>query len=420
MDEESETFLEDIIEKLAKALNYNKKIPVYISSSPVLNAFATQRGEIVINAGALVNCSDVCELIAILAHEVGHIAGNHITTFLAIQPDIVRGGLVVMLIGAVASVFARDPSPLVTGIFGGQHMMHNMAAAKLRQKENMADSKSAEAVKKLGLPIFKSFVSIHEKLGNGIPTYSEYESTHPLSKDRVAKFRRLYDEEKKKKFDNEKLQFIKTLQNKFELIQTKMKALIFNPDYVLTLYFNPKNDIEKYAKAIALYRNNKFEESEKLIDELLNNKQEIFNPANLTEIKSMCLIQRGKLPDAAKIAYQHLKGREIHRDLSFIYAHAIIEGELDKSQVKQAIKIVNKVKIKYDDLSCTILLGKLCSMNGEEDRASLCAAEFASAIGDEEDAKIHAQKALKSSNKFVRRKAQDIVSSIHDKSEAKE
>jgi predicted Zn-dependent protease len=412
MDEESESFLEDIIEKISGALNYKQKISVYISNSQVLNACANQRGDILINAGAILRCSDVCELIAIIAHEVGHIAGSHITAFLANRSDFMRAGLVTMLIGATASILARDAAPLAAGVLGGQNMTQKMALTKLRQKESMADTRSAEAIKKLGWPIFKSFVSIYEKLSAGIPIYNVYESTHPYSADRVAKFRKLYEEEKNKEFDEEKIELIKSMQKKFEIIQTKIKALVFNPSYIIDLYRNPKNNSEKYAKAIALYKNRKFEESEKLIDDILADKEEVFNAANLTEIKAMCLIKRNKPEEAAKISYQYLNQKDTHRDLGIIYADAVVVGELDRKQIKQAIRMLNKIRIKYkNELSIIDMLGRLYSINNEEDKSRLCSAEIASQIGDEKTAVLHARKASKSKNKFVRRNALDILTS---------
>ena len=410
VDEESETFIQEIVDKISSVLNCQQKIEVYISSNRTLNAGASQSGNIVVNVGAILNCSDVTEFIAIVAHEVGHIAGNHITTFMSNQSDFTRAGLVTMLIGATASIFAKDPTPLAAGLFSGQSVGYKMALAKLRQKESMADSRSAEAIQKLGWPIFKGCVSLHEKLASGDPMYNAYESTHPSSQDRVSKFRNLYNEEKSHEADPEKIKYIKCLQTKFEIIQTKIKALTFDPEYIEEIYRVPKNNSEKYAKAIALYRNNEYESAVALIDTI---DDENIGKPHLAEIKSMCLINLKKPKEAAEIAKQYLGGKQLYRDLSMIYADAIVEGNFEKGEIQNGIKILKKLKIKYpSDPSIVDMLGKLFYLNNETDKASLCAAEVNMQIGDVFKAQTHAQKALKSQNKFVKRSAEDILDSL--------
>ena len=406
-DEETEEFIQEIVDKVKDALKCDRQIPVFISSSKILNACATQNGSIVINVGAILDCADVSEFIAIVAHEVGHVAGNHITTFLANQSDFMRGGLVTMLLGATISVLAQDPAPLAAGFLGGQSMSQKMALSKLRQKENMADSRSAEAVQKLGWPIFKGFVSVHKKLASGVPLYNVYESTHPASQDRISKFRDLYEKEKSKTPDEEKVEYVNRLQKRFEIIQTKIKSLILDPVYIKEFYASPKDDKEKYAKAIAFYRNNDFESAIKLLDTI---KDDAIDDAHLAEIKAMSLINLKKSGEAAEVAEKYLGGKKRHRDLGVIYADAIVTGNLKKAKIQNGIKILKKLKIKcQNNLSIIDMLGRLYYLNGEQDKASLCTTEVSLQIGDLEKAQIHAQKAKNSKDKFVKRSAEDIL-----------
>lgn len=415
MDDETETFLQSVVFKIKEAIKYEPEIKVYISSSQVLNASAIQSGDIVINAGAILQCENVEELIAILAHEVGHIAGSHIASYLSSQPDFMKAGLVTMLIGATAAIFANDPTPFAAGLMGGQSMATGMALSKMRQKENMADSKAAQAVKNLKWPVFKGFVSIHEKLGSSSGVYNVYLSTHPHSEDRISKFRSFQQADEGKTFPEENIKLLSKFQKKFETIKTKIRALIWPTNTSLSFYANPKNNSEKFAKAIALYKSNQYEKSVKLIDELIENHDEDTDLGYYMEIKSMCLINMKQCKNAAISAWdilQNDKKIKIHRDLAIIYADAIVDGELGAPHIERAIKLLKKVLFKNKhDPSATNLLGQLYSLGNQPEKASLYAAEFASIMGDHEMALHHAKKALAAKDQITKQRAMDILSS---------
>jgi predicted Zn-dependent protease len=416
MDDESESFILEIISKIKGALKYDGDINVYILGSQALNAAATQDGDVVINAGAILQCDNVYEFIAIVAHEVGHIEGAHIATFSVNQKDFARAGLVTTLIGAAASAVSGSAAPLLAGVFGGQSMGTGMALSKLRQKESIADTKAAQAIKQLQWPVFKGFVSIHRKLAeNSTGIYNVYLSTHPQSQDRIDKCLKFLSEEKGTKVSKEVSELMEKYQRQFETVRHKIRALIMPVEDVLRLYSHPKNSNEKYAKAIALYRGHRYEAAVPIVDELIRQKTEDTDQAYYEEIKAMCLINMKRCHEAAEICWNILKNnrniKKVHRDLGVIYADAIVEGTL-KNHIDNAIKILKKIRIiKREDPSVIEELGKLYAMKNMHDEASLCAAEASLLMNDEKTALIHAKRALRSSNKAVRRRAEDIISS---------
>jgi predicted Zn-dependent protease len=422
MDDETEKFITDIVDKIKEALKYKGDINVYISSSQVLNAAATQSGDIIINVGAILRCTNVSELIAIIAHEVGHIAGVHISSYIALQPDFVKAGLITTLIGATVAAFARNPTPLVAGIVGGQSMSQGMSLEKLRQKENIADSKALQAVKILKWPVLRGFVSLHEKL-NSDTMYNQYSQTHPPEADRINKFRKAYAEEKNKSFPEANIIFLNTLQKRFESIQIKLQALTCDLQTGLSLYSKPKTNSEKFAKAIVLFRDRGLKESILVIDDLCKNMDEDVDPAYYTEIKCMSLISIKQCKEAADIAWNILKNDKttrIHRDLTIIYGNSVAEGNLRGPHLKQAIKLLKKLTMIYkDEISAVYLLGKLYEMNKQIDYSSLYAAEFAMRIGDTKMAEHHAKKAAKSNNSMIKHRAEDTLLACKNESQEK-
>ena len=415
MDDESESFLTEIVNNIKDALGFEGEIKVYISSDQTINASAIQSGDIIVNAGAIIQSSNYQELIAILAHEVGHIAGQHIQLFLAHRKDFMKAGLVTTLIGAAAAICTGSAAPFMAGVAGGQSMSQGMALSKLRQKESIADTKAAEAIIKLGWPVFEGFISMHKKLAAGAFAYNEYLSTHPHSSKRIAKYQQ-YLAESKGKTQSEKIEsLMKKYSIAFEIIKHKLHALTIQTELLKDLYKNPKDLNERYARAVALYRLGKHADAIKMIEGLPDSDAEQL--AYFSEIKCMSLISLKRCDEAATLAKKMLQNtRKLrnHRDLVVIYAEAVIAGNLS-SHIAFATKYLQRILApKDDDLSALYELGKLYSMAGQDHKASWCAAQSAFVMGDIKMAKIHAKRAFSSPDPIIRQKAQDILNSVEE------
>lgn len=410
MDDEVETFLTDIVGKIKDAMHFQRDIKVYISSDQSINAAAIETGDIVVNAGALVQIKNYEELIAILAHEVGHIEGQHIPTLLAHRTDFARAGLVTALLGAITSVCAGSTAPLIAGVMGGTSISTSMALGKMRQNENIADTKAAEAIKRLKWPVLSGFVSIHEKFASRTVSYNKYFSTHPPSEDRISKFRKYYAAEKGRSAPKDVVKLMERYKQTFEIARYKMQALTMPLEQLYGFCKSPKTPLEKYARAIALYRLDKYREAVELINQLIAAGNG--DRAYYAEIKCMSLINLKRCEEAANIARDILKGdrnTNTHRDLAIIYAAAVVAGNL-KAHLQSAAKALRKVLVLHEnDVTALNTLGKIYSMSGDQQKASLCAAEVAMQMGDTQTAKIHAQKAVIGSDAPTRRRAQDIL-----------
>jgi predicted Zn-dependent protease len=410
LDDEIECFITEIVNEIARALGFKQEIPVYILNSQSLNAAATENSCIIINAGAILQCADVRELIAIIAHEVGHIDGRHIITLHAHMANANSAGLVTMLVGAAVAAVAGSPAPLLAGILGGQTVATKMTLSKLRQKEGIADTRAAQAMEKLRWPIFQSFISLHEKLDKG-GVYDLYMSTHPAPADRRSKYATWLIEQAKWIVPQQVYAQLNRYQITFERIRAKVSALTHTTEHVLASTARQRNANERYSRAIALYRDCKYQEACAIIDRLIAEAAANgVDPAYYIEIKAMCLIRLKQCKTVAEICWPILKkdsGERIHRDLGVIYADAVVEGSL-REHIQNAINILKKIKLHRRDLVyVSHMLGELHTLNGQNDEASLCAAEIPLACGDHKLALWHAKKALSSKRTAIR--ARDII-----------
>ncbi len=415
MDDETETFLCEIVNAIKNGMGYESEIKVYISTDQTLNASAIQSGDIVVNAGAIIQSSNYKELIAILAHEVGHIEGRHIPLLMSHMKDFMKAGLVPALIGGAISAIAGNPAPLMAGVLGGQSISQGMALGKMRQKEEIADTKAADALKKLGWYLFDGCLDMHKKLASKSFIYNEYLSSHPHSSKRIEKYKQYYEEFKNKSLSEKVQKLMKKYETKFETIKKKLQALVIQNEFLGELYKSPQNNDEKYARAVALYRLNKYYEAIKLIEDLPASNIE--QSAYYNEIKCMALINLKKCKEAAELAKKLLQStRKIkdHRDLVVIYAEAVNSGNIN-SHAKSAIKYLRRILApKEDDISALHELGKLYTMTNHPDKASYCAARTAFLSGDNKMAKFHASRAISGKDPTIIKKAKDILTSLED------
>ncbi len=414
-DDETEVFLTEIVNNIKSALGYKRNIRVYIASDQTLNAAAIQSGDIIVNAGAIMQSENYKELITILAHEVGHIAGHHIQVYISQVNDFMKAGLVPTLIGLAITVVSGDGGALLAGIISGSSISQGMALAKMRQSENIADTKAAEALKKLGWNIFDGCIALHKKLGSHTFIYNEYLSTHPLSSKRVAKYKQYYSELQNKPMTNAVRDLLKKYNQKFKIIKSKLTALVIQHEFLKDLYNRQKDDNEKYARAVALYRLGRYSEAVARIDEL--QKNDIEQTAYYYEIKCMSLINLKRCKEAAECArhaLQNIRNMKHHRDLVVIYAEAVSAGNL-RNYVKDAIKRLNQILMpKEDDISALHELGKLYTIDNQLHRGSYYVAQKAFLMNDLKLAKTHAKKARASSDASLRRKASDLLGAIAD------
>ena len=79
-DEETESYIREISNPIFKIANLDSdSIKIYIVNDDSLNAFVAGGQNLFLNKGLITFSEDPTILIGVIAHEVGHIAGGHIS-----------------------------------------------------------------------------------------------------------------------------------------------------------------------------------------------------------------------------------------------------------------------------------------------------------------------------------------------------
>jgi predicted Zn-dependent protease len=256
-DTEIERLMRSYEDPILKAASIEPaSIKMYLLDDPSINAAATMspdpsEGEvIVVNAGTFLELQTPNQMIGVLAHETGHIAGGHLTR----DREVIGKAMIPMLVGMVlgAAVMAAGGGEAGMAVMGlGQQAAQATFNQFSRAQEGTADQMGQKfllATHQSGrgmLEVFQKFAR-EEARYKIDPMYLD----HPLSRDRIDMLQQLVDKSPYKDVKDSPEAILK-----FELVQAKLAGYLDNVNTVLQRY--PPSDISepaRYARAMAYFR----------------------------------------------------------------------------------------------------------------------------------------------------------------------
>ena len=202
-DAETEQLLRDYALPLFRAAGLNAKaLEVILINDMAFNAFVASGQKIFINVGALMDSDTPNEIVGVIAHETGHIAGGHqarLRDQIATAKILSVAG---MLLGAGAVVGAARSGDRVgntgTGamgaIVGPQEMIRRSLLSYQRSEEQTADQAAIRYLKETGhspkgmLTTFRRFADTAIFRSQ---TLDPYLMSHPLPAERVSQLETL-------------------------------------------------------------------------------------------------------------------------------------------------------------------------------------------------------------------------------------
>src|SRR6266851_9505615 len=146
-DTESEQLLREYTRPILRAAGLEKQnIQVVIINDSSFNAFVADGRRIFVNYGALMQSQTPNQLIGVLAHETGHLAGGHLAKLREELARAQTGMIVAMLLGVGAMVAgARSNNPNngignigAAAVSAPQAVLQNTLLAYQRQQEENA------------------------------------------------------------------------------------------------------------------------------------------------------------------------------------------------------------------------------------------------------------------------------------------
>ena len=258
-DAETEQLLRDYTRPIFKVAGIPAgSTEVVILDRRDFNAFVADGRRIFVNSGVLMDSRTPNEVIGVLAHETGHLAGGHLLR----QRDAIAQAQIIaaigMLLGAGAIVgAAASGSGIGPGAAGAAGVGPGIAQRTLlsyQRGEEMAADQAAVTYLNKTQQSAKGMLSTFERFANEQLIASQYADpyaqSHPMARDRIAQLEVLA--EKSPYFNKTDAP---ALQARHDLVRAKLDAYTNNPRSVAQRY--PDSDASlpaRYARAIVAGR----------------------------------------------------------------------------------------------------------------------------------------------------------------------
>ncbi|MFD2264477.1 M48 family metalloprotease [Lacibacterium aquatile] len=417
-DAETETTIREIATPLFAAAGLSPDaVRLTLVNDRSLNAFVSGGQRVFINTGLLMRVDHVGQLMGVIAHETGHIAGGHLTR---LPQEYERAAIVSMVEtvlamgamiagGAMSNRSSRDPGyrdPNAGRVLGGgQSAAARTFFAFTRSQESSADQAGVNYLESIGqssrgLMEFMEVLSGQELQSSA--RQDPYMRTHPLTSERIEFLR---NQVRRSRYSD--VPPPPDADAKLKRIRAKLIGYL-EPPYVVAQKY-PATDTStdaKYAHAFAAYRALDFAKALKLVDELL-----ALNPedAYYNELKGQMLFETGKgtqaLPYYEKAV--RLTGNAL---LKIDLSQARVEsGNPDQLKIAQR-DLEEAARVETNSPKLWRLLAIAYGRDNQMGMAAVASAEQALLEGRNRDARDQAKRAIRllptGSTGYIR--AQDI------------
>ena len=289
-DAETESGIRALITPLLQSAGLeNDSVHIYIVNDPTLNAFVAGGPNIFLHTGLLATSASASQLIGVLAHEIGHISGGHLSKLASAQKLASNEALIGTILGGAASVLLGNPSAASAIMSGGRHVGIRNLLRFSRTQELSADRAAIrylDATKQSaqGMLDFMELLKNQEllNLGNQDP----YLRTHPPFQQRTNFLKNYIKQSPYSDVPSNK-QFIDIHGR----IKAKIRAFLQPPYQTLREFPASDESVNaRYAKTIANHRITDQKAALSLIDGLL---AELPNNPYFHELKGQILFENG-------------------------------------------------------------------------------------------------------------------------------
>lgn len=389
-DAEIETIIRGYAEPLFQVAGVSPQaVTIFLVNDRSLNAFVSGGQNLFVHTGLLISAQNANEIIGVLAHETGHIAGGHIARGQDAIAAAQRTAILTTLLGLAAAVASGDGRAGAAIVSGGVTAAERTFLSYTRSMENAADQAAASYLDQVGMSA-AGLLSFFERLQDQelLPASRqvEYVRTHPLTRDRIDFLRahvarsRMTDAPTPPAFDEQ-----------FRRMQAKLVGFL-HPEIALRRYAadDPAPAVQ-YGRAIALYRQGRVDEALTAMDRLL--AAEPNNPY-FNEVVGQILLENGRVGDAR--AYYERAARQLPNEPLILVALAQTKlAGGDDADLEGAIEdLTRAVSLPGRTSSFTWrLLATAYGRAGDLGMSAVALAEEALIQGDYEVARRQAQRA---------------------------
>jgi predicted Zn-dependent protease len=398
-DTETEQLLRDYTRPILRAAGLERQnIQVVIINQNVFNAFVADGRRIFVNHGALLQSETPNQIIGVLAHETGHLAGGHLARMREQLAQAQTQMIIAMLLGVGAMAAGARSNQYGGGgltnagaaaISGPQNMIMRSLLSYQRQQEESADRAGVKYLTATGqsakgmYETFKRFTNESLFAAHGADPY--YQS-HPMPAERVAALEEIartspyWD----KKDDP-------ALQLRHDMMRAKISAFLERQDTVYRRY--PLSDTSlpaRYAHAIATYLHGDLRNALGQIDVLIQAQP---NNPYFYELRGQALLEGGRPAEAIVPLRKAVQLSNNAALIEMLLGQALVATD-NKAYTDEAIGILRNAIAREPEAPLGYMqLAMAFGKKGDLAEADLASAQAAFLRGDNKTARDLASRA---------------------------
>jgi predicted Zn-dependent protease len=399
-DTETEQLLREYSRPILRVAGLEKQnIQVVIINDPAFNAFVADGHRIFVNYGAILQSETPNQLIGVLAHETGHLAGGHLARLREELARAQTAAVIAMLVGAGAVVAgaARGGGGNGNGLAdagaaaftGPQEMIRRTLLSYQRQQEESADRAGVKFLTMTGqsakgmYDTFKRFTDEGLFAAHGADPYLQ---SHPMPADRVAALEVVAKQSPywDKKDDP-------ALQMRHDMVRAKIAAFMERQDTVYHRYPLSNTSLPaRYARAITTYLHGDLNNALAQIDGLIGLQP---NNPYFYELRGQALLEGGRPAEAIAPLHKALALSNNAPLIEMLLGQALVATD-NKAYTDEAITILRAAVARESEAPLGFSqLAMAYGRKGDYAEADLASAQAAYLRGDNKTARELASRA---------------------------
>ncbi|MBG6147884.1 putative Zn-dependent protease [Labrenzia sp. EL_142] len=397
-DAETEALLKDYAKPIFKAADIAHSEPeIILVNNKSFNAFVPDSRRMFINIGVLMEAEAPSEVIGVIAHETGHIAGRHLVRLRAAAANAQIIAVIGMLLGAgaaaagAASGSGQAASGGAAAALGATSVGKRSLLSYQRGEEAAADRAALKYLNATGQSprgMLKTFQRMSEQQLFSRQYADPYAQSHPMAQER---YNGLLNQAQKSKYFNQPEDYV--LQYRHDQVRAKLFAFSSHPSATLRAFpRSDKSPAAQYARAIAAMKS-RGKGAVKEIDALIRTQP---NNPYYYELKGQALLEGGD-PKRAIAPFRKALSFKPNEPQFLVWLGYALVGANNPAYLPEAERVLKKA-IQRDSNS-GVAYGQLAiahGRQGERAEADLATAKGLMVRGDFDAAKRYAARAQKS------------------------
>jgi predicted Zn-dependent protease len=400
-DTETEQLLREYTRPILRAAGLEKQnIQMVILNDATFNAFVADGRRIFVNYGAIMQSETPNQIIGVLAHETGHLAGGHLSKLREQLANAQTQMIIAMLLGAGAIAAGASRGSSSTGnnglanagaaaLAGPQEMIRRSLLSYQRQQEENADRAGVKFLTATGqspkgmYETFKRFTNESLFAARGADPYLQ---SHPMPAERVAALQEFASSSPywDKKDDP-------ALQLRHDMVRAKISAFMERPETVYRRYPQTNDSMPaRYARAISTYLHGDLRSALAQIDALIQGQP---NNPYFYEVRGQALLESGKPAEAIPALRKAVALSGNAPLIEMLLGQALV-GTDNKAYTDEAIRILRAAVAREPEAPLGYTqLAMAYGRKGDYAEADLASAQAAYLRGDNKTARELATRA---------------------------